>query len=1087
LDQGKAVQISWAAFRVVAWWNLITNRDVRDNYLRRSSDCFQLRLPGQFCWQRNVDPPDILWLPRTHAGEKELPSAEHRKMRNKFILIAFALLVQASLTANAEPPFGLDHRAPWSTSKFHGQPEPPPPYRAVRVYPGIQFAGPTVLTGAPGTKRWFVAERLGKIYSFPIDGSATRPDLFLDCVDLAKQLSEREKQPVDFQSLYGLTFDPQFERNRFCYVCYVVHRRQENQPTDPHGTRVVRLQVSDSNPPRCEIASEKTIITWLGGGHNGGCLKFGRDGFLYISTGDGGEAFPPDGRNTGQDLSDLLSSILRIDVHPADATRPYAIPADNPFVSLDKARGENWAYGLRNPWKMSFDRLSGELWVGDVGWELWELVFRVRKGDNYGWSLVEGRQPVHVEGTPGPTPVVPPTVEIPHTDGASITGGFVYRGKQFPELYGTYIFGDWETRRVWGVKVESENTVGERRELVEPTVRIVDFAEDEQGELYLLDNDAGTIHVLARNDAKPTHLQFPRKLSDTGIFESVAEHRLAVGVLPFSINAEQWSDYAIAERYLALPEKNSIRLHSRAKLIPGKQFSRIMDFPAETVLTKTLSLDLIQGDPASRRRIETQVLHFDGVDWRGYSYEWNDEQTDAALVEADGKSRTWQVKDSQAPGGKRVQNWLFASRMDCIRCHNPWSEHTLAFNIAQLNRAHGYGSVTDNQIRTLKHIGVLVDVPDQPDPNNPAVKVEPPKPPEHLPRLADLRDPTADLELRSRAYLHVNCSHCHRFNGGGSAHIYLQHDLPLDKIKALDLRPTQGTFGIRDARILASADPYRSVLLFRLAKSGPGHMPHLGSKIVDDQGVTLIHDWIASLPGKPAENEPSALHHLLNGTGTAADRAAAVAELLSTPSHALRLAQAIRQRRLSETNRKLALDAAMQQPDLAIRDLFEPFVPEEQRTKRLGESIRPQEILAMAGDVARGRQLFHESTVTQCRNCHRSEGKGGELGPDLNGIGKKLDRAKLLDSILQPSASIDPKYAGWLVETKSGTVITGLMIEKTDAAIVIKDMQNKQHRITTDEIEGLFPQRKSLMPDLLLRDFTAEQVADLMAYLSSLK
>ncbi|QDU26457.1 Soluble aldose sugar dehydrogenase YliI precursor [Anatilimnocola aggregata] len=1010
--------------------------------------------------------------------------ANNAAMRNNPWLIALVLLAQASLAASADAPFGLTSRTPWTTSKFHGQPEPPPPFRAERVYPDIQFTGPTVLTGAPGTKRWFVAERLGKIYSFPVEGSKAKPDLFLDCTELAKQLSEHEKQPIEFHALYGLTFDPRFEQNRFCYVCYVVHRRG-GRPQDPDGTRVVRLKVSDTNPPRCEVASEKTIITWLEGGHNGGCLKFGRDGYLYISTGDGGEAFPPDGKNTGQDLSDLLSSILRIDVHPADSKRPYVIPGDNPFVSLDKARGENWAYGLRNPWKMSFDRLTGELWVGDVGWELWELIYRVRKGENYGWSLVEGRQSVHTEGIPGPTPVIPPTIDIPHTDGASVTGGYVYRGRQFPELYGIYIFGDWETRRIWGAKVE-EQSVGQYRELVEPTVRIVDFAEDEQGELYLLDNDAGTIHVLARNEAKPTHLQFPRKLSDTGIFDSVAEHRVAPGVLPFSINAEQWSDYAVAQRYLALPEKTSIGLHSRAMLIPGKQGSRIMDFPAETVLTKTLSLDLIQGDPASRRRIETQVLHFDGIDWRGYSYEWNEQQTDAVLVAAEGKSRTWHVEDAQAPGGKRVQNWLFASRMDCIRCHNPWSEHTLAFNIAQLNRSHDFGSVTDNQIRTLKHIGVLVDVTDPPDPKDPTAQDGGPKPPEQLPRLADLRDGSANLDLRARAYLHVNCSHCHRFNGGGSAHIYLQHDLPLTKIKALDLRPIQGTFGIRDARILASADPYRSVLLFRLAKSGPGHMPHLGSKLVDHQGVSLIHDWIASLPGKPAESESAKLTQLANDTA-AADRSAAIAELLSTPGHALRLAHAVRQRKLAEPNRQLAIEAALQQADLAIRDLFEPFVPEEQRTKRLGESIRPQEILAMTGDSSRGRQLFHESTVTQCRNCHRSEGKGGELGPDLSAIGKKLDRSKLLDSILQPSASIDPKYAGWLVETKAGTVITGLMVEKTDAAIVIKDMQNKQHRLATDEIEALFPQRKSLMPDLLLRDFTAAQVADLLAYLSSLK
>lgn len=1001
-------------------------------------------------------------------------------------LAALFTFILTSVHSRGEEPYGLAQRTPWTTSRFHGEPEPPRPFRARRVYQNIHFDGPTVLTGAPGSKRWFVAERQGKIYSFPGDADVAQPDLFLDCAELAQQLSEQEKQPVQFQWLYGLTFDPQFEKNRYCYVCYVVRRRQAGRSRDPDGTRVVRLHVSDSDPPRCETASEKTIITWLPGGHNGGCLKFGPDGYLYISTGDGGEAFPPDGQNTGQDLSDLLASILRIDVHPADAKLAYTIPADNPFLSLPKARGENWAYGLRNPWKMSFDRVTGELWAGDVGWELWELVYRVRKGENYGWSLVEGRQPVHTEGTPGPTPVVPPTVEIPHTEGASVTGGFVYRGRQFPELFGMYLFGDWETRRIWGVKVDGE-TVGERRELVEPTVRIVDFAEDAQGELYLLDHEAGTIHVLARNEVPPTHLNFPRRLSETGIFKSVADHQTADGVLSFSINAEQWSDHAVSQRYLALPDTAAIGLHTKPTKIPGSQASRTMDFPAETLLIKTLSLDLIEGDPATRRRIETQVLHYDGQDWRGYTYEWNDEQTDAALVDAGGKTRTWSVKSSQAPGGQREQTWSFPSRGDCIRCHNPWSEHALAFNVAQINRPHDYGSVSDNQIRTLKHIGVLVDIPDEPDPRNPNAKPEAPKPPEKLPLLADPRDATADLERRARAYLHVNCAHCHRFNGGGSAHIYLQHDLPLQKIEAVNLRPTQGTFGINDARILAPGDPYRSVLLFRLAKLGPGHMPYLGSRIIDDRGVQLIHDWIASLPGKPADASTPSLQQLAQSDTADSQSLAAIAELLSSPNQALRLAQAVRQRRLSEATRQKVIDEAMRQADPAIRDLFEPFVPDEQRTKRLGEVIRPQEILKLAGDVGRGRELFQKSTVVQCRNCHRCEGTGAELGPDLSHVGKKLDRVKLLDSILQPSASIDPKYAGWLVETKSGKVITGLLVQKDGAEVVIQDMQNKQHRIPTAEIEGLFPQRKSLMPDLLLRDFTPEQVADLLAYLFSLK
>src|SRR5436309_900374 len=169
-------------------------------------------------------------------------------------------------------------------------------------------------------------------------------------------------------------------------------------------------------PPRCDPKSEKILITWLAGGHNGCDMHFGPDGFLYISTGDGADPNPPDRLDTGQDLSDLLSSILRIDVDREDPGKPYAVPPDNPFVNMAGARPEIWSYGFRNPWRMSFDRATGDLWVGDVGWELWEMVYRVTKGGNFGWSVMEGRQQVRPEAKRGPTPILPPALDFPHTE-----------------------------------------------------------------------------------------------------------------------------------------------------------------------------------------------------------------------------------------------------------------------------------------------------------------------------------------------------------------------------------------------------------------------------------------------------------------------------------------------------------------------------------------------------------------------------------------------------------------------------------------------------------------------------------------------
>ena len=1034
-------------------------------------------------------------------------------------------------------PFGLQQRTPWTTSNFRGRPEPPPPYRAERLYSKLRFSHTTVISSAPGTDRLFVGERDGKIYSMPRQSDLAAADLFLDARELIERLNVDRKQPLGLESLYGLTFDPDFVNNRFCYVCYVVKQRDGGQNQIDDGTRVVRLTVSKSDPPKCDIASEKLIIAWLQGGHNGGCLKFGHDGCLYISSGDGGFAFPPDGLKSGQDMTTLLSKVLRIDVRREENGRPYAIPADNPFVSLDKARGETWSYGMRNPWKMSFDRKTGDLWVGDVGWELWELVYRVSKGDNFGWSIVEGSQPVHTEGKRGPTPIVPATMEIPHTDGASITGGVVYRGKKLPELEGVYVFGDWETRRGGGAKV-TDAGLGERVELIDPTVRIVDFAEDNDGELYLLDHEDGSIYTLVRNVVSSQGNPFPRKLSETGIFRSAVTHEAAAGVLPFSINCEQWSDHATAQRFIGVPGTGAIQVRSRPKVVPGSQFSRATDFPLDTVLVKTLSLDLVEGDPSTRRRVETQVLHYDGREWQGYAYEWNDDQTDASLVDRAGKNRVFKVADSQSPGGHRTQTWRFASRGECIRCHNPWSEYALAFNMPQLNRLHDYGHGSDNQIRTLRHIGLIQDVVDPPDPLDPVATLEPIKSHDALPHLSNPYDSAGDINARARSYLHVNCGHCHRFNGGGSSYIYLQHDLPLKDVKALGVRPTQGTFGIHEAQILAAGDPYRSVLYFRLAKTGPGHMPHLGTKIVDERGLAVIHDWIRQLPLRLEEtNKVEQLIGLDEATVLArersetplqrwqltlrlaskqnreqpndVDREAAAKqieeqtaerlkqrasqrrkltdELLASPAQAMLLAVAMRQDRMPESIRELVLKAALARTDPAVRDLFEVFIPDEQRTQRLGDVINPAEILKLTGDRERGRTLFHESTVVQCRNCHRIAGKGNELGPDLGEIGKKNDRAKLLEGILQPSLKVDPKYQAWLVETKSGLVHSGLLVKKDDVEIVLRDVQNKLQRVAAGDVEGMFPQQKSLMPDLLLKEFTAQQVADLLEYLGSVK
>ncbi len=1038
---------------------------------------------------------------------------------------------------DAARPFGIEKRVPWTTSKFRGRPDPPLPYRAERIFPKINFKSPTVLTNAPGTDRLFVAEQNGKLFSIANDPAAAAADPFLDAQMLVAPLAEMAKEALALDAVYGMTFHPKFAENRYCYVCYVVKYRDAARGQYPNGSRVSRFKVTDTNPPRCDPASETLIFSWLQGGHNGGCLKFGPDGCLYISTGDSGNAFPPDPKKAGQDVSNVLCAILRIDVDHEQDGRPYTIPSDNPFVSLKGARGEIWAYGLRNPWKMSFDRKKGDLWVGDVGWELWEMVYHVHKADNYGWSLYEGNQPVHTERPRGPTPIVAPTLEIPHTEGASVTGGFVYRGKKFPKLLGTYVFGDWETRRIWGVTVDGEN-LGPRVEIMDPTVRIVDFAEDNDGELYLLDYDDGTIHAVVENNVSAVTERFPQRLSETGIFESVAMQIPAGGVLPYLVNAEQWSDGAFAERFVGVPETGAIRLYPEPKQIPGSMFTRAIEFPRDSVLAKTLSLEVERGKPASRRRVETQVLHYDGRDWRGYTYEWNDEQTDAVLVDREGKSRAFNTvenKDSGPVSGQ--QTWRYASRTECLRCHNPWSDNALGFSVPQLNRNQDFAGTIDNQIRAFRHIDLLEDVGADGVPAGAPGSRRPAKSPEELPRYVDPHDSAADISQRARVYLHVNCAHCHRMGGGGSAYVRLPYDESLQDTKALGARPTQGTFGIHDPKIIAPGDPLHSVLYFRMAKLGPGHMPHIGSAIVDQRGLEVVHDWIRQLGPRldeqflvdklvrldevpalardeqetprlqtqqakrvavensraqpNAEDEKEAQKRAAEELARRkekrdGDRSQLLDELLGNSSRAALLSRAWQQGRLPESIKKAILTAAVRH-DSVVRDLFETFLPESERVKRLGDSIKPAELLKLTGDIERGRQIFHKTAGVQCRSCHRIAGDGTELGPDLSQIGKKYDRAKLLENLLEPSKNIDPQFVTWLVETNSGKVVSGLLVRKDETEIVIKDAQNKPHRFAMSEVEGAFPQQKSLMPDLLLREMTAQQVADLLAYMASLK
>lgn len=710
-------------------------------------------------------------------------------------------------------------REQWTTSNIKGSPEPPSPYRTEAIFPKVRFDEPLEITAVPGAKQLAVLERRGKIFLVENQGAASEKKLFLEVG----------------RSAYGLAFHPDFQRNRKFYVTSILN----TQETTPKGTRVSEY-MWPAGATEADPKSERVIIEWPNGGHNGGCLRFGPDGMLYISTGDGSGI--ADELQTGQDLTDLLGSMLRIDVDHPDKSGKYSVPSDNPFVGMANARPEIWSYGHRQVWKFGFDPPTGQLWAGEIGQDLWEMIYLIQKGGNYGWSVQEGTHSFRPARKLGPTPILKPIVEHAHVDFRSITGGYVYHGQRLPELKDAYVYGDFDTGKVWSLRYV-DGRLTEHRELVDTSLRVIAFAQDAAGEIYILDF-AGGIHQLVKAPPPSADApKFPQLLSQTGVFESTRDHKPARGLFPYTVNSPLWSDGAAKTRYLALPGDSQIEFDVVVYPQPPPGAPAGWRFPDGTVLVKTFSLDLEAGNPKSERRLETRILHRELVPgnddeygaqvWHGYTYVWNDEQTDATLLDAKGLDRTFEIKDSQAPGGKRQQTWHFPSRAECTLCHTMSAKYVLGIDTLQMNKSHNYGSFAANQLDVMNRMGMFT---------KPL-----PKPAAELPKLANPQDATATVDSRARSYLHGNCAHCHRKWGGGNAEFHLLAVHPLSETGTVNVKPGQGNFGLEDARYIAPGKPEQSLVAFRMNKTGLGRMPHVGSNVVDRDAVKLVEQWIREL------------------------------------------------------------------------------------------------------------------------------------------------------------------------------------------------------------------------------------------------
>lgn len=312
-----------------------------------------------------------------------------------------------------------------------------------------------------------------------IEGGALREEPFLNIARRVRSGGE--------MGLLSVAFHPRYRENGRFFIDYTRRRGRALE------TVIAEHRVTDDLNVAREEGRELLVIEQPYQNHNGGQLAFGPDGFLYIGMGDGGSANDP--LNSGQRLDTLLGKLLRIDVD-ARGERPYGIPPDNPFVGVEGARPEIWAYGLRNPWRFSFDRERPErLFVADVGQNRWEEVHLVRRGDNCGWRLFEGTHPFDLPRGTDTSKLNVPIAEYGRREGQSVTGGFVYRGKDCPRLVGKYVFTDFYASAFWTLTEQPDGS-WRRDEIGRHAFQVSSFGEDEQGELYVVEY-GGVIHRIA--------------------------------------------------------------------------------------------------------------------------------------------------------------------------------------------------------------------------------------------------------------------------------------------------------------------------------------------------------------------------------------------------------------------------------------------------------------------------------------------------------------------------------------------------------------------------------------------------------------
>ncbi|MCA9492585.1 MAG: PQQ-dependent sugar dehydrogenase, partial [Myxococcales bacterium] len=478
---------------------------------------------------------------------------------------------------------------------------------------------------------------------------------------------------------------------------------------------------------------------------------------------------------------------------------PYAIPPDNPFAS-GGGRPEIYAWGLRNPWRYSFDAATGDLWLADVGQDRIEEIDLVRLGGNYGWNRMEG-DACYAAPNCNPTGLELPVVTMDHSEGHnSVTGGVVYRGSAIPDLVGRYVWADYSSGQIFALGEDPVTGDPVRMDLLPTGIDPTHVGAGADGELIFVSRNNGLYRLEPTGNPGPS--TFPQTLEETGCFDATGGPLPML--VPFEVAHPFWSDGADKERFLAIPDGARMTVDAEGRVV----------FPLGSVLVKQFRV--------SGKKVETRLLvrHDDGA-WAGYAWAWDDTGTAATLLAG-----------AQTVTGGAGEDWRVPSRAECLRCHNLDGGQPLGPRIDQLDidatQANGW---VENQIDELVRLDMM-------------------EAPASRPGALVALDSTAPVEERARAWLDVNCAFCHLPAGPGGGTLDLRVETPLAST-GMCAAPERGDLGITGALVVTPGDPSLSILSSRIGRRDVHMMPPLGTTQVDVVGSGVVDQWITELTSCP--------------------------------------------------------------------------------------------------------------------------------------------------------------------------------------------------------------------------------------------